>query len=357
LAPWREDTAAAAKTGQNAVLEHREGREVSETIGARGARCVVFGGGGFIGSAVSERLLRDGHSLKIFERPQVVPYRSFHASEKVEWVAGDMQSQQQVVKAIDGADVVIHLVSTTAPKSSNDDPVHDLQSNLIPTLQLLDAMVARKVGQIIFISSGGTVYGPPRYLPVTEDHPTEPQVSYGIVKLAIEKYLQMYSRLYNLRTTILRVANPYGERQRVEGGQGAANAFLLRALQGQPIEIWGDGSVTRDYLYVGDVADAFSRAIHYTGPECVFNIGSGTGTSLNQLIDRIEDLLGRRVERRYMPGRPIDVPVSVLGNALAARELGWTPQVPLDAGLETTASWIRNELGLAGQAPKRISPD
>jgi UDP-glucose 4-epimerase len=129
----------------------------------------VFGGGGFVGSAVS----RPAVARRPFAQDLRAPRKwsriaTFHASERVEWVAGDMQSQDEVVRAIDGADVVIHLVSTTSPKTSNDDPVHDLQSNLIPTVQLLDAMVAKKVGQIIFISSGGTVYGPPRQLPVTE---------------------------------------------------------------------------------------------------------------------------------------------------------------------------------------------
>jgi UDP-glucose 4-epimerase len=216
----------------------------------------------------------------------------------------------------------------------------------VATLQLLDAMVSRKVGKIIFISSGGTVYGAPRYIPVDEAHPTEPQVSYGIVKLAIEKYLLMYERLHGIKTAILRVANPFGERQRVETAQGAVGVFLYRALRGLPIEIWGDGSVTRDYVYIGDVAEAFASALTYSGAQSVFNIGSGAGTSLNELIALVEKLLRHPVEKRYFPGRTIDVPVNVLCNDLARRELGWTSKVPLFIGLEKTARWMRNELGL-----------
>jgi UDP-glucose 4-epimerase len=309
-------------------------------------KCTIFGGGGFIGSAIADRLLLDGHHLRIFERPRVDPYRKFLDSELVEWVTGDLLSVHDVGAAIDGSDAVIHLVSTTLPKSSKDDPIYDVQTNLVATLQLLDAMVARKVGKLIFISSGGTVYGTPRYIPVDEAHPTEPQVSYGIVKLAIEKYLLMYERLHGIKTTIMRVANPFGERQRVETAQGAVGVFLHHALLGKPIEIWGDGSVTRDYVYIGDVAEAFASALAYSGPQSVFNVSSGAGTSLNDLIAMMEKLLGRPVERHYLPGRPIDVPVNVLCNDLARRELGWTPRVSLFAGLEKTAIWMRHELAL-----------
>lgn len=303
-------------------------------------KCVIFGGGGFIGSAIADRLLRDGHHLRIFERPRVEPYRKFAEGEQVEWMTGDLQSAHDVGVAIEGADVVLHLVSTTLPKSSNDDPIYDVQSNLVATLQMLDVMVAKNVRRMIFISSGGTVYGPPEKLPVDEDHPTHPQISYGIVKLAIENYLLMYQRLHGIRTTILRVANPFGERQRVETAQGAVGVFLHCALSGQPIQIWGDGEIVRDYIYISDVADAFVAAVNYAGTESVFNISSGTGLSLNSLVSNIEHVLGLSVERQYLPARLIDVPVSVLSNRLAMEKLGWSPKVTFSDGLARTAEWM-----------------
>jgi UDP-glucose 4-epimerase len=305
---------------------------------------VIFGGGGFIGSTIADRLLRDGHAVRIFERPRVPPYREFSADESVEWMTGDFGSVHDINSALEGVDAVLHLVSTTLPKSSNDDPIYDVQSNLVATLQLLNAMEVRQVRRIVFISSGGTVYGNPQYLPIDEKHPTEPQVSYGITKLAIEKYLQLYQGQHGIKATILRVANPYGERQRIETAQGAVAVFTSRALRGLPIEIWGDGSVMRDYLYVSDVADAFARALAYSGPEMVFNISSGAGTSLNDMIVLLERSLGREVVRDYRPGRPFDVPVSVLCNALAARELGWVPQVGLEQGIQKTVDWMRKGL-------------
>ena len=308
-------------------------------------KCVIFGGGGFIGSSIADRLLKDGHELRIFERPRVAPYRSFESGEKVEWVTGDLSSTHDVSDAVDGVDVVLHLVSTTLPKGSNDDPIYDVQTNVVASLQMLNAMVARKVGRIVFISSGGTVYGNPVYLPIDEKHPTDPLVSYGITKLAIEKYLHLFEHLHGIKAISLRVANPYGERQRIETAQGAVGVFLHRAISGIPLEIWGDGTVTRDYIHVSDVAEAFVQAIDYRGGKRTFNISSGVGVSLNELIGMLEVVLGRPIERNYLPGRPFDVPDSVLSNKLAMDELNWAPRISMSSGIERTARWMLDELG------------
>lgn len=309
-------------------------------------KITVFGGGGFIGSTIVDRLLRDGYAVRVFERPRVAPYRNFSEHEQVEWITGDLLSRHDVGCALEGTDAVFHLVSTTLPKSSNEDPVYDVQSNLVASLQMLDAMIEHKVPRIVFISSGGTVYGRPRYTPIDERHPTEPEVSYGITKLAIEKYLQMYGRLHGIKPIILRVTNPYGERQRIETAQGAVGVFLHRALSGQPIEIWGDGTVQRDFLHVNDVADAFAHALTYTGGEIVFNISSGRGFSLNELIDMIEKIQNATVKRIYKPARPFDVPINVLSNELARQELGWIPMIDIEEGLARTSAWMKTELGL-----------
>lgn len=309
-------------------------------------KIVIFGGGGFIGSTVADRLLRDHHEIRIFERPRVEPYREFSANERVEWVTGDFQSSSDVSEAIDGTDVVFHLISTTLPKNSNDDPIYDIQSNLVATLQMLNAMVAKKVPRIVFISSGGTVYGTPKYLPVDEHHPTDPLVSYGIMKLAIEKYLRLFERIYGITAITLRVSNPYGERQRVETAQGAVGVFLHRAIMGLPIDIWGDGSVTRDFIHVSDVSEAFVRALVYSGKERIFNISSEKGTSVNEIIDLLSDVLGKPVERRYLPGRPFDVPVNILSNGLARTELKWQPEILLRQGIARTSEWLKSTLGM-----------
>lgn len=303
-------------------------------------RILIFGGGGFIGSAITDRLLLDGHELRIFERPRVEPYRKFLETERIEWFTGDLLSMHDVSNALEGTDIVMHLVSSTLPKGSNDDPIYDVQSNLVASLQMLNAMVARNIRKIIFISSGGTIYGTPIYLPIDEYHPTEPQVSYGITKLAIEKYLLLFERMHGIKAIILRVANPYGERQRVETAQGAVSVFLYRALRGQPIEIWGDGTTTRDYIYISDVADAFARAVIYDGPKSIFNVSSAVGTSLNDLIALLEGILAHTVKRHYLPARPFDVPVSILSNDLARMEMGWVPKIQLQEGVKNVVKWM-----------------
>jgi UDP-glucose 4-epimerase len=306
-------------------------------------RCLILGGSGFIGSAICDRFLREGHTLRVFERPRVEPYRKFKNDESIEWVTGDFSNSHDVRSILKGMDAVVHLIGTTLPKTSNEDPIYDVQSNLVSTLQLLEAMKAEGVGKIIFISSGGTVYGTPESLPIGELHPTNPLNSYGITKLAIEKYLLLYQSLYGTKAVILRVANPYGERQRIEASQGVVATFLNRVMRGEPIEIWGDGSVIRDYLHVSDVAEAFVRALYYDGCECIFNVGSGDGISLNELVKTLGEILAKDIVIHYKQGRAFDVPANVLDIKLAGVELGWSPKIPLKIGLEQTISWIRSE--------------
>jgi len=304
-------------------------------------KIAICGGGGFIGSAVVDRLLQDGHELRVLERPRVEPHRQFSRDEKVEWLAGDLLNVHDAASTIEGVDVVVHLVSTTVPATSSEDPLFDIGSNLVASVQLLNLMVATNVRKMIFISSGGTVYGKPSYLPIDERHPTEPRVPYGITKLAIEKYVQMFQYLHGLEVTILRVANPFGPGQRPGTGQGVVGTFLDRAIQDLPCEIWGDGTVVRDYLYISDVAEAFARAVDYDGACAVFNICSGSGVSLNDLLGAIERVLGHTVARTYSPGRSFDVPVSVLDRSLAQQELNWEPRVQLEDGIVLTAQWLR----------------
>lgn len=305
---------------------------------------IIFGGGGFIGSHIADKLLQAGHSLRIFERPRVPLYRKFRDDEDVEWITGDILNLHDVTEAMQGVDAVFHLVSTTLPKNSNDDPLYDVQSNIVASLQILNVMVALKIPRIIFISSGGTVYGTPISLPIDESHPTNPHVSYGITKLTIEKYLLLYEKLHGIKSIILRVSNPFGDRQRIETAQGAIGVFMSRALQGVPVDIWGDGSVVRDYIYVADVAEAFVKALNYSGKFSVFNIGSCSGVSLIQIIEKLERIFGLVIKRNYQPGRPYDVPVNILSNQLASQELGWVPNISLDEGLILTSAWMKNEL-------------
>lgn len=307
-------------------------------------RCVVLGGRGFIGSHLVRALAASGHAVRSFDRPGAA-LPGYEPVEGVDWIEGDFLDRSALAAALAGCTVCYHLVSTTTPSTSNVDPLFDIESNLKGSVALLS--VARSAGlrKIVFLSSGGTVYGQPRTLPIAEDHPTFPLCSYGIVKLAIERYLELEHRLHGLDYTVLRAANPFGEGQRTDAAQGAIAVFLGRALRGAPIEIWGDGSAVRDYLYIDDLVEAIMRAGECAAEERIINIGSGRGLSLNEVLDAIERVTGRPTQRVYRPARALDVAVSLLDIGRAERVLGWRPRVGFETGLRRFAAW------LAGQAP------
>lgn len=304
-------------------------------------RCLILGGGGFLGSHLSEALLAGGYAIRIFDRPNLHRFKLFRQDEAVEWIEGDFINREHVDNAVSGCDVIYHLVSTTLPRSSNENPAYDVETNVIGTLHLLEAVRKHKVGKVIFVSSGGTVYGIPRETPIKESHPTEPICSYGISKLAIEKYLNLFHLLHDIEYCVLRLANPYGERQRVSAAQGAIAVFLYKALRNETIEIWGDGSVTRDYFHVSDAISALVKALSYKGDNRIFNIGSGVGRSLNEILGAIDLLLGTPVKRMYLSSRAFDVPVNVLDISNAVNLLDWKPQMPFAEGLSRTAQWLR----------------
>lgn len=301
-------------------------------------RYLVTGGGGFLGTHLSAALAAAGHVVRVFER-SIAPSDT-HGHE---WVVGDLSHSGEIEAAVEGCDVVFHLAATTLPKSSNDDPAYDVHTNVEGTLALLEAARLHRVSKIVFISSGGTVYGVPHEVPIREDHPTDPITSYGITKLTIEKYLHLYGEINGLESTVLRLANPYGELQRADRAQGAVAVFLNHIVNGLPIEIWGDGSVIRDFVYVADVIEAMVAVAAGPTPSRVYNVGSGHGISLLDLIAAIEAVTGSRARVEFKPGRPFDVPASVLDISRARDELGWTPRTPLAEGLRRTLDWLRAE--------------
>jgi UDP-glucose 4-epimerase len=293
-----------------------------------------------MGMHLCEALLARGYPVRVFERPVVESLAAERAKGPIEWAYGDFANRTDVAAAVAGCDIIFHLISTTLPKNSNDNPLYDVETNLGGTLGMLEAARAAGASRIIFVSSGGTVYGVPKEIPISEAHPTDPICSYGITKLAIEKYLHLYHRLHGLDYLVLRIANPYGEGQRPDAAQGAVAVFLNRAIKGQAIEIWGDGNVVRDYLYIGDVVEALIRSIDYRGDRRIMNLGSSRGHSVNELLKDIEDLIGRRIERIYSAARPFDVPINVLDSTKARDLLGWEPRVSLREGLARTLRWL-----------------
>lgn len=299
----------------------------------------VLGASGFLGSHLVDALLAAGCRVRALGRtfPGLLTEAAL-ANPNLSHCTVALSEANDLEAGLDGVDVCFHLSSTTVPSTSNLDPRSDVVSNVLGSLNLLEAARSRGVRRIVFSSSGGTVYGIPRQVPIVEDHQTDPTCAYGISKLAIEKYLALYRHLHGIDSIVLRIANPYGERQRQVSAQGAVAVFLAKALRGETIEIWGDGSVVRDYIYVGEVARAMLATVSYHGQDKVFNIGSGKGLSLNQLVAAINRELGRAAAVNYRPGRGFDVPANVLDISRAEKELGWKPRVDFIEGLSRMRS-------------------
>ena len=301
---------------------------------------LVLGGNGFIGYHLVGALINKGWRVTVYDRVANSRFASW--SVRPNYVHGDLGNLELVRKHLAQADIVFHLAYSTIPKTSCDDPAYDIQSNVVTTVNLLVECARANICRVIFLSSGGTVYGIPKQLPVSENHPTEPISSYGITKLMIEHYLRLFRRLYDLSYTIIRPSNPYGEQQNIRGEQGAIGVFLYRISQGLPVVIWGDGSIIRDYFYVGDLARACVMAAETNVSELTINVGSGNGVSLNELLQVIRDTIGVDFEVEYRPRRLFDVPKLVLDISLAYQVLGWEPTMPLTSGIRRTWNWINS---------------
>jgi UDP-glucose 4-epimerase len=303
--------------------------------------CLVLGGAGFLGSHAVRALLREGYSVRVFDREGCDLRNLSGMLPRVELALGDFCDEMQLGKALKGVQTVLHLVGTTVAQSSNENPVYDIESNVIPTVRFLSLAVKEGIRRVVFSSSGGTVYGIPKTIPIPETHPTEPICAYGISKLAIEKYLALYARLYGLDYVILRFSNPFGEGAHTLGLQGVINVSLRRIRQGRPVEIWGDGTVVRDYIYAGDIGESFLKALQTPSANDLFNIGSGKGRSLRDIVESFREVLGLDPEVVYTPGRPFDVPCNILDIRKAADVLGWRPTTPFEEGLRRTWEWVK----------------
>ena len=300
------------------------------------ARVLVVGLG-FIGSHVVAALSRAGIPATILTRSAVGAFGAIGggAPGNATLVRGDAADPAVVRQAIEGAGHVVYCAGGLMPAQSNLHPTADIELALPPLICLLEALRQRPGVGITFLSSGGTVYGDPHRLPVAEDHPTDPITSYGVMKLASEKYIRMYASLYGVAGRILRCSNVYGEGQPPDRGQGVIAAFLHRALTDQPIAIFGDGSVVRDYLYAGDLADLVVRLLRLGNQPELANVGSGVGTSLKQVVGLVEAVTGRTVRVEHKPGRAFDIGEIVLDISRLRRLVSFDP-VPLEAGIRRT---------------------
>lgn len=297
-------------------------------------RCCVVGGAGFIGSHVTRLLVETGREVVVLGR-RSSPESSLPA--RASYVSGDYGNRAVLKNVLPGVTEVVNLAYSTVPQTSFADPVFDIISNLPPSVALLQEAAEAGVRRVVVVSSGGTVYGIARSLPIGEDHPTDPISPYGITKLTIEKYAAMYQQVTDLPVVVVRPANAYGEEQRAFAGQGFIATAIRSIIDGRKLTIYGDHGTIRDYLHVSDVARGIVAALLQGRPGSVYNIGSGTGRSNIDVLREIEPLArraGLAVRTTFLPARRFDVPANVLDARRLEAASGWHAEIAFGAGIE-----------------------
>jgi UDP-glucose 4-epimerase len=303
---------------------------------------LVTGGAGFIGSNLVRGLLREGHGVTVLDDLSSGHFCKVEGLP-IRFIQGDVRKSRILAKAVQGADTVFHLAASVGNKRSIDSPSRDAEVNVLGTVRLLEA--ARRAGVRKFVtSSSAGIFGELKTIPIREDHPVEPDTPYGASKLCAEKETLAYGKLYGMETVCLRYFNVYGPGQRFDAYGNVIPTFVFRMLRGQPIEIFGDGEQTRDFVNVADVVQANMRAAVTAGAVGAFNIGSGTRVTVNELVRRLQACSGMKPEVVYAAPRAGDVRDSLADISAARQVFGFNPSVSLEEGLGTYCNWARQEV-------------
>ncbi|MFD2143461.1 NAD-dependent epimerase/dehydratase family protein [Ancylobacter oerskovii] len=305
---------------------------------------LVIGARGFLGTALCRELVRQGTPLKgtVFRGHSNLTDGPFpiHRLDLAK------TSHKAFCRLLEDVDTVYHLAWSSIPQTATADPLSDLRNNVVGLVKLLEAVRKRPDIRLVFASSGGAVYGPARYLPIDEGHPTSPVSAYGASKLAAENYLAFYAAQYEVNSVSLRISNAYGTGQNIAKGLGAVTAFTYAAIEGRPITIYGDGSVLRDYVWVDDVVRALIAAGARREVTGAINVGSGVGSTLLTIIDELDRHLRERPNVIMREARRFDVPASQLDVRRAADALGWQPEVDLRSGIDFLCGYFQSLLPL-----------
>lgn len=306
---------------------------------------ILLGAAGFIGTNLTMELSKDkNNNITVVDRCKAyfTPICRMNC-DRISVLESDLTSTTDFNELLKGQDIVYHLVSTTVPTTSNQHISQELMANVIFSANLFEACVKCGVKKVVFISSGGTVYGKEAECPLTEDTPTNPISSYGVQKITIEKLLYLYNYMYGLDYRVIRLANPYGPYQRPNGILGAVTTFTYKALKNETITVYGDGSVVRDFIYIDDAIRAIMKIVNVDTKHHTFNLGCGYGTSIKQLLGTIELALGIKLDIIYVEGRKVDVPVNYLDINRYEKYYGALNPITLADGIKRTAEFMKRE--------------
>ena len=307
------------------------------------SRVLILGANGFIGRNLSLRLSGSVGELRGFGR---APRSGALTQSTIDWEEGDIADTASIEPLIRQSDVVFHLVDSSNPGSSIQESGPRSEDILNSTTRILDACVSSRVDRFVFLSSGGSLYGNTENIPTPETSPTNPISPYGQKKLAIEKLLATYRLDHGLDYVAIRASNPYGAYQVGKNKQGLIGSALIAGLDRRPFEIWGDGTVVRDFVYIDDLVDGIVQATVSDSMFREFNLGSGQGLSVNEVLDVCDEFLDHPLERIYKEGRSQDVQKSILDISRAQSELDWEPTISLQQGIARTKNWLENNTSL-----------
>lgn len=307
---------------------------------------ILLGAAGFIGTNLTIRLAQETEAqitlvdrkLEYFSHLKPVMTNSHN----IDYQISNLSEETNFDELLSGKDVVYHLISTTVPSNSNQQISQELQANVILSSNLFEACVRQGVKRVVFISSGGTIYGKDVNCPISENTSTCPITSYGVQKITIEKLLYLYWYIYGLDYRVIRLSNPYGPYQKPNGIVGAVTTFIYKALKGEEIAVYGDGSVVRDYIYIDDAVRGILNIVNSADRYRTFNLGCGYGTSITQLIATIERALDMHPNIAYKEARKVDVPTNFLDIGRYEAACGALNPLPLEDGIKKTAAFMRN---------------
>jgi len=302
---------------------------------------LVTGGAGFIASHIVDAYIGLGHSVTVVDDLSTGRRENLNAQARFHQI--DIRDAPALRRLFSGGgfDVVNHHAAQMDVRRSVADPVFDASVNILGVLTLLESAVASGVRRVIFASSGGAIYGEQDFFPADELHPTRPISPYGVAKLATEQYLYYYRAVHGVSAVCLRYANVFGPRQNPEGEAGVVAIFASRMLGNEQPVINGDGTQTRDYVFVADVVRANVLALGYRG-SAVFNVGTGVETDVNRLFTALRSATGAACREIHAGAKKGEQLRSVLDNAKIQKELGWAPAVTLDEGIARTVEFFRS---------------
>jgi len=310
-------------------------------------KTLIIGGAGFIGREVTRLLCEAGREVTVLGRREK-PDRGLPSSCR--YVSGTYADRTFLRGLLEPGVEVIDLAYSTVPKTSFEDPVYDVVSNLPASVGLFQEALSFGAKRVVVVSSGGTVYGPTDELPITERHPTQPVSPYGITKLATDRYAMMFHRNAGLPVVVVRPANAYGPDQRAGTGQGFIATAVAAVLEGREIEIFGREGTIRDYVHVRDVATGIVATLDHGKEGEIYNVGTGVGTSNAGIVETLAGFAreaGIRVQTRVLPARRFDVEVNILDSTKLGEAAGWRPNISLEDGLEEV--WKARGGGRSGE--------